>query len=104
MIVLQTNHFVNIQVTEAFAAGTNSLLVKINEYNFDSQDTLASYGILRGVGSLLRKSKKFIYLDHGYIGASDRSFTKALMYFSLNIFISFIFFYLFHMISLRFAN
>ena len=35
---------------------------------------------------------------------SDRSFTKALMYFSLNIFISFIFFYLFHMISLRFAN
>ena len=72
MIVLQTNHFVNIQVTEAFAAGTNSQLVKINEYNFDSQDTLAS-GILRGVGSLLRKSKKFIYLDHGYIGASDRS-------------------------------
>ncbi len=35
---------------------------------------------------------------------SDKSFIKALMYFSLNIFISFIFFYLFHMISLRFAN
>ena len=35
---------------------------------------------------------------------SDKSFTKAFIYFSLNIFISFIFFYLFHMISLRFAN
>ena len=35
---------------------------------------------------------------------SDKSFFKALIYFSFNIFISFIFFYLFHMISLRFAN
>ena len=35
---------------------------------------------------------------------SDKSFIKALIYFSLNIFISFIFFYLFHMVSLRFAN
>ena len=35
---------------------------------------------------------------------SDRSFIKALIYFSLNIFISFIFFYLFHIISLRLAN
>jgi fluoride ion exporter CrcB/FEX len=35
---------------------------------------------------------------------SDKSFIKALIYFSLNIFISFLFFYLFHMISLRFAN
>ncbi len=33
-----------------------------------------------------------------------KSFIKSFMYFSLNIFISFIFFYLFHMISLRFAN
>ena len=35
---------------------------------------------------------------------SDKSFVKALMYFSLNIFISFIFFYISHMISLRVAN
>ena len=35
---------------------------------------------------------------------SDRAFFKALIYFSFNIFISFIFFCLFHMISLRFAN
>ena len=35
---------------------------------------------------------------------SDKSFIKALIYFSFNIFISFIFFCLFHMISLRFAN
>ena len=35
---------------------------------------------------------------------SDKSLVKALIYFSLNIFISFIFFYLSHMISLRIAN
>ena len=35
---------------------------------------------------------------------SDKSFIKALIYFTFNIFISFIFFYLFHMISLRIAN
>ena len=35
---------------------------------------------------------------------SDKSFIKEFIYFSFNIFISFIFFYLFHMISLRFAN
>ena len=35
---------------------------------------------------------------------SEKSFIKALIYFSFNIFISFIFFYLFHMISLRIAN
>ena len=35
---------------------------------------------------------------------SDKSFVKALMYFSLNIFVSFIFFYISHMISLRIAN
>ena len=35
---------------------------------------------------------------------SDKSLIKALIYFSLNIFISFLFFYSFHMISLRFAN
>ena len=35
---------------------------------------------------------------------SDKSFFKALLYFSLNIFVSFIFFYLFHMISFKFAN
>lgn len=34
----------------------------------------------------------------------DKSLVKALIYFSLNIFISFIFFYLSHMISLRIAN
>ena len=35
---------------------------------------------------------------------SDKSFLKAFVYFSLNIFISFLFFYLFHMISIRFEN
>ena len=35
---------------------------------------------------------------------NDKLFFKAFLFFSLNIFISFLFFYLFHVISLKFAN
>lgn len=77
MIVLQTDHFVNKNVTNCFAIGTNSKLVQINNYKPDANDKLASYGILRGVGEILKNSNDFFYLDHGYIGASSRSFKKG---------------------------
>tara|TARA_B100000575_G_C23125788_1_gene652217 strand:- start:1517 stop:2266 length:750 start_codon:yes stop_codon:yes gene_type:complete len=77
MLVIQTDHFVNIRVTDCFAYGTKSKLVKISNYKPSSNDTLASYGILRGVGSLLKQSKNFYYLDHGYLGASSRSFKEG---------------------------
>tara|TARA_B100001559_G_C16277965_1_gene519218 strand:- start:28 stop:777 length:750 start_codon:yes stop_codon:yes gene_type:complete len=77
MIVLQTEHFVNKYVTECFAHGTNSEIVKIDNYSPSSEDKLASYGILRGVGQILKNSNYYFYLDHGYIGASKRSFKKG---------------------------
>ncbi len=77
MIILQTDHFVNINVTNCLAQGTKSKIVKVNEYQPQPQDTLASYGILRGIGPLLKNSKNFIYLDHGYIKASNRSFNNG---------------------------
>ena len=75
MYVIQTDHFVNQRVTNSFAEGTKAKLININHYKFDKNDQLATYGILRGTGELLRKSKNFYYIDHGYVATSDRAFS-----------------------------
>ena len=75
MHVIQTDHFVNQRVTNSFAEGTKAKLININHYKFDKNDQLATYGILRGTGELLRKSKNFYYIDHGYVATSDRAFS-----------------------------
>tara|TARA_Y100000768_G_scaffold384535_1_gene368772 strand:+ start:93 stop:842 length:750 start_codon:yes stop_codon:yes gene_type:complete len=77
MIILQTDHFVNIEVTNCFAYGTKSNIVKIQNYKPKSSELVVSYGILRGVGEILKKSKNFAYLDHGYLAASSRSFKNG---------------------------
>ena len=77
MIVIQTDHFMNNLVTKCLAEGTKSKIINIKEYQFNQTDKLASYGILRGTGDILRKAKKFIYLDHGYMAASKRSFNQG---------------------------
>jgi len=76
MYVIQTDHFVNQKVTNSLAEGANGKLININSYNFNEYDQIATYGILRGTGEILKKSKNFFYLDHGYIATSDRSFTE----------------------------
>ena len=52
MLVIQTNHFVNKTVTDCFAKGTNSKKINISDYKNQSSETIATYGILRGVGDL----------------------------------------------------
>ncbi len=74
MIILQTDHFVNIEVTNCFAHSTKSRIVKIQNYKPKSSELVVSYGILRGIGETLKQSKNFVYLDHGYLAASSRSF------------------------------
>ena len=59
MIVIQTNHFVNKTVTDCFAKGTNAKIINIEDYKNQNSDTIASYGILRGTGELLKKSHNF---------------------------------------------
>ncbi len=76
MFVIQTDHFVNQNITNSFAKGTNSKLINIKEYKFNESDKIASYGILRGTGEILKKSNNFLYIDHGYINASERSFSN----------------------------
>ncbi len=77
MIILQTNHSINITVTNAFANGCNGNKINISDYIHDDQDIIASYGILRGTGELFKKSKNFYYIDHGYLGASNRTFNQG---------------------------
>ena len=76
MIVLQTNHKNNIIITDSFAMGCKAEKINVRDYVFKENDTLSSYGILRGTGNLLKKSKNFYYIDHGYLGASNRTFDK----------------------------
>ncbi len=77
MITIQTDHFVNKIITNCFAQGTKSKIINIKDYNFNIEDKIATYGILRGTGEILKKANKFIYLDHGYISSSDRLFKNG---------------------------
>ena len=76
MIVLQTNHQNNIKITDHFAKGCNGNIINVKDYVFNEADTVSSYGILRGTGSIFKKSKNFYYIDHGYLNASNRTFSK----------------------------
>jgi len=73
LLVIQTDHFVNKIVTEAFAKGCNGTLINIKNYKKNS-DLVATYGILRRTGEILKKSKNFWYIDHGYFKSSKRAF------------------------------
>ena len=77
MIVLQTEHFVNRNVTNSFSLGTKSKVINIKDYISKPNDTIASYGILRGVGDILKNSKNYFYLDHGYLRSSSRTFSNG---------------------------
>ena len=77
MIVLQTNHFTNIKITNSFAKGCNGKKINISKYLHDDKNIIASYGILRGTGDIFKKSKNFYYIDHGYLATSNRSFNHG---------------------------
>ena len=77
MIVIQTNHPTNIKITNHFAKGCAASKINIDNYIFNDEDTIASYGILRGTGNIFKKSKNFYYIDHGYLDASSRSFSQG---------------------------
>lgn len=77
MIVLQTNHITNITITNSFANGCKGNKINIQNYIHDDQDIIASYGVLRGTGECFNKSKNFYYIDHGYLGTSNRAFHQG---------------------------
>lgn len=75
MIVLQTKHKNNIKITNHFAKGCNGKIIDVNDYLFDNNDIVSSYGILRGTGKIFKNSNNFYYIDHGYLSASKRAFS-----------------------------
>ncbi len=74
-IVIYTDHEINRTLCYSFAKGSNSLMCHINNFkNFD--ETIATYGYLRGAGEAIKKAKNFFYIDHGYFKQSKRKFIK----------------------------
>lgn len=73
IIVYYTDHFINRTITQFLAKSNNLDLVNCNYYK-KSDDTFVSYGILRGNEEKFKNSKKFIYIDHGFMASSNRRF------------------------------
>lgn len=75
--IIQTNHWINQTITKNFATGCNGKIISIDDYQYNQNDTLATYGILRGTGEIIKRSKNYYYIDHGYFNSSKRKFTNS---------------------------
>ena len=56
-----------------FAKGSNSLMCHINNFK-DYDQTIATYGVLRGTFEIIQKVNNYYYMDHGYFNQSNRKF------------------------------
>ena len=74
-IVIYTDHIINKTVCYNFAKGSKSLMCHINNFK-EYNKTIATYGVLRGTGELLKKVNNFFYIDHGYFKQSKRIFAN----------------------------
>jgi hypothetical protein len=72
--VYYTDHYINIVVTQFFAKAQKANFINISNYQNAPDSVLVSYGILRGTAEKFFKSENFIYIDHGYLGATQRKF------------------------------
>ena len=74
-IVLYTDHYTNRVICHSFAQGSDSLMCHVDNFT-EFNKTIATYGYLRGTGEVIKKSKNFYYMDHGYFNQSSRIFEK----------------------------
>ena len=72
-IVIYTDHIINRTICYNFAKGSDSLLCHVNNFK-DYNKTIATYGVLRGTLEVIKKTKNYYYMDHGYFNQSNRSF------------------------------
>ena len=72
-IVIYTDHVINKTLCYNFAKGSDSLMCHVNNFK-EYNKTIATYGVLRGTGELLKKVENFYYMDHGYFKQSERTF------------------------------
>ena len=57
-----------------FSKGCNGSTADVK--NIKSNKSIATYGILRGAGELMKRSAEFWYIDHGYFGDSYFRITR----------------------------
>lgn len=74
VVVFFTEHFINNTVTQFFAKSCNFKLDSIKNFEQNENLIIASYGIKRGTADIFLNSKNFIYIDHGYLRATQRDF------------------------------
>lgn len=74
--IFYTQHYINQTVTQFLAKSQKINFDRIENYKNHKINFFISYGILRGTGELFKKSKNFIYIDHGYFNSSSREFKK----------------------------
>ena len=72
-IVIYTDHIMNKTLCYNFAKGSNALMCHVNDFK-EYDQTIATYGILRGTLEVIKKVKNFYYMDHGYFNQSRRQF------------------------------
>mgnify|MGYP001449883152 FL=1 len=72
-IVIYTDHIMNKTLCYNFAKGSNSLMCHINDFK-EYDQTIATYGVLRGTFEIIQKVKNYYYMDHGYFNQSNRKF------------------------------
>lgn len=72
-IVIYTDHIMNRTLCYSFAKGSDSLLCHVNNFK-DYNNTIATYGVLRGTYEVIKKVSNFYYMDHGYFNQSIRKF------------------------------
>ena len=72
-IVIYTDHIINRTLCYNFAKGSNSLLCHVDKFK-DFNQTIATYGVLRGTFEIIKKVNSFYYMDHGYLNQSSRKF------------------------------
>ncbi len=74
-IVIYTDHQMSKTMCYYFAKGSGSLMSHISNFK-DYNNTIATWGYLRGTDELMKKVKNYYYMDHGYFKQSKRSFSN----------------------------
>lgn len=72
-ITVYTDHAISKIICYNFAKGANTLMCHVDNFK-EFNRTVATYGVLRGTGDLLKRVKNFYYIDHGYFKQSKRVF------------------------------
>ena len=72
-IVIYTDHIMNRTLCYNFAKGSNSLLCHVKKFR-EFDQTIATYGVLRGTFEIIKKVNNYYYIDHGYFNQSARKF------------------------------